>query len=324
MELREPPRVETPVRRGLLALALLANVALGVALAFALWSGAPGSGGQDAERLREVAGKLKAAGVLDESASLYAEYLAAADVSDESKGKIAFSLGVGFFDRGLWGEALRWFYEAEEWGAGSLEGELGRKIVASLERLGQSRAASAALDARTRLRDSSEVARSAEDPVVATIGDEPIYRSQVESAMAALPPQAAQQMLGLEARQQFLQSYVAEELIWRKAKKLGYDSDPAVRSLLTSSVKQLVVGKFLEREVLEELSVDEVDLRAYFAANAERYSSGEDEEDPGFEEARPVVERDYRLEKFQAAYEELVKAELSAARVELHVERMGG
>ena len=97
MELREPPRSRSRpapdrVARGLLVANLAAVLALGAVVLFR-----PGRGGAaagDAGLAREVAGKLKAAGALDEAAALYEQYLAATELATEERARIAYSLGT--------------------------------------------------------------------------------------------------------------------------------------------------------------------------------------------------------------------------------------
>ena len=225
----------------------------------------------------------------------------------------------GQFDR-----ALRWFYEAETLGAGDLGDELSSRIVHCLERLGRHHAAQAALEHRVQL-DTEPVARSNEDPVVARIGQTEIFRSQVERSLDALPPEVATSFSTAEGRQKLLEKYVSDELLWQKAVKLEYDRDPEVERRQTEVLKQLAVSRFVEREVLHQITVDETDLVNYFEANRERYQQQPNEgevREVTFEKVRQLVERDYQMIKMQAAYSELIESELSAQGVELFPERM--
>ncbi len=327
MELREPPRptpqpaVDSTVRRLLLVNLML----LGGLGAWLLLRPAADPRPASAEHRRQVAGKLKAAGVLDEAAELYEQYLLADDAPADSRGRIAYSLGTTYLERGRYEKALRWFYEAESLGVGDLSDELGAKIVHALERLGRYHAAQAALGARVSLEP--EPARHPDgDPVVATIDGTEIRRSELDRALEDLPPELARGFASPQARGEFLKKYVADELLWRKATKLQYDQRPEVRRQHAALLRQLTVGRFVEQEVLGKIEVDEADLRNYFEANRARYTPAEKEgqpaEPPSFEQARAQVERDYRLLKMQTAYQELIDSELATADVELFPERL--
>jgi tetratricopeptide (TPR) repeat protein len=273
---------------------------------------------------REVAGKLKAAGALDEAAALYEQYLGSTSAPVATRASIAYSLGTTYMDRGRYERALRWLYEAEVLDSGELSPELGQKIVHSLERMGRYHSAQAALDSRVQFAPQ-KTERPADDPVVARIGESEIHRSDVERALDDLPPDLARSLAAPEAQQEFLRKFVADELLWRKASKLEYPDDPEVRRRHAALLKELVVGKFVEREILAKIEVDEADLRTYFEANRQRYEQkqeGETTRQPAFEEVRPLVERDYRLFKMQAVYQTVIEAELAAEEVEVYPERM--
>lgn len=328
MELRRPPLPEASrgpdrVVRGLLALVLVALAAI----AALVWLRPAGERPPDAERVRELAASLMAAGALDEAALQYERYLEAAPLGGPERARIAFSLGSSFLEQGRYESALRWLYQAELDGAGELADELGRKIVHALEGLGRPHAAQAALDARVELGAAGDgPVRPASDPVVARIGDEEIRRSQVERALDELPPELARSFAAPHERRQFVHQYVADELLWRRARKLEYDRDPEVRRLHQAALRRLAVARLVEEELVAGLEVDAADLENYFAAHRDRYRvpSG-DEGEPrqlGFEEARAAVERDYRLSKLEAGYRELVDRELATAGVEIYAERM--
>lgn len=330
MELREPPRVPSMPRadrvgRVLLAVNLVVLLVVGgLLLARTRPSGASS---ESAERSREVAARLKAAGALDEAAALYEKYLVAAEEEPEVRARIAFSLGNTYLENGSFARALRWFYEAELLADGELATEIAPKIVHSLERLGRYHAAQAALDARSKMAvEDGEAERSSEDPVVARIGEERIYRSDFERALDDLPAEVSRGLADAEVRAQFLRRYVGDELLWRKARKLEMDKAPEVLRRQELVLKQLVVSKFLEEEIVARIEVDEADLRNYFEAHRQRYQPPAEEGGPtverSFEELRPIVERDYRRMKIQSSYEDAIARELAAEEVELFPENL--
>jgi tetratricopeptide (TPR) repeat protein len=331
MELREPPRPPTRAAHDTLVRALLiANLAALIGLA--VWLGlrwrATGAdaAGSGAEVARQVAAKLKAAGALGEADALYERYLASAELPAPSRARIAYSLGTSYLDQGRYERALRWFYEAETLGAGDLAGELGEKIVHALEGLGRVNAAQAAVASRVRLDDGQQgTAKHPEgDPVVATIGGQEIHRSEVLAALDDLPAELSRQFA--QRPQDFLRKYVADELLWRKAVKMELDDDPEVRRTVANLTKQVAVSKLLEREVMDRIRVDDADLANYFAAHQERYQrpgkDGAKPTVPELSEVRQQVERDYRMEKAQAGYQQMIDSQLAAADVKLFPERM--
>jgi len=328
MELREPPVQPTAshvdgLSRGLLVVVLLVLLVLGWVLVSrsSHETGSP----IDAAGIREVAAKLQAAGALDEATLQYERYLEVGRPDRQVWAGIATSLGNNYLEAGRYESALRWYYEAETMGAGEFNEELAGRIVQTLERLGRSFAAQAALSSRAGLSESA-VERPADDPVVARIGEDEIRRSEVERALDDLPPELATELASSAGRSRFLERYVADELLWRKALKLEYDRDPEVLRQHDQLLKQLAVARFAEQEILSQIEIDEADLRNHFEANKGRFTpppkAGEEASEPTFEKVRSAVERDYRLMKMQSAYQSLVDSELAAQDVELFPEKL--
>ena len=68
--------------------------------------------------------------------------------------------------------------------------------------------------------------------VVARIGQDPITLRELDEAIDTLPAWMRETLQDSARKEAFLQQYVAEELLVRKAKKLEMDKDPQVRSCL--------------------------------------------------------------------------------------------
>jgi tetratricopeptide (TPR) repeat protein len=320
MELRPPPSSpQAPTRdravRGLLVFNLIVLLAIGAFLY--MGSGASReSHPERADHARDIASQLKAAGALDEAATLYQIYLESTDAPEKTRANVAYSLGSTYLEGGRYEKALRWFYEAEALGVGELSDQLSKKIVHTLERLGRFHSAKAALDSRVQLDPGAAVQRAASDPVVAKIDGQEIYKSEVLRTLDDLPPEVVEQFQS--QRGELLKKHVADELMWRKAVKLEYDKDPEVRRRYEALLKQLAISKFLESEVVAQIEVDPTDLANFFEANRKRYEKEGEE----LKEMPPEAERDYRMSKIQAEYGKLIEQELATDDVELFPERM--
>lgn len=329
MELREPPlpAARSPRPTGLYALLMLQSLLLLGLLVFEVVTARPGQSGSSerAAKQREVATKLKAAGAIDESSRLLEEYLETAELEPEQHARIAYSLGQTYLDHGKVETALRWFYEAEGVDDGALRDELGRKIVHSLERLGRFHAAQAALESRTRLQsnDGDSATHSNEDPVVAELDERQIRRSELQRLMDDQGAAAAAR--DDRAQEALLRQYVAEEVLLKKARKLEYDRDAEVQRRWQSLYRQLVLARYMEKEIFDKLQADEPDLRNYFEANRWRYQSAAEHGETtelSFEQVRSRVEQDYLQSKAQAAYRQQLESALETADVALYPERL--
>lgn len=328
MKLREPPQGPVNGKSRLERWLLITNLVILIIVLALLVSGRNrGEGAKNPAATRELASRLKAAGAMQQSTELYEEYLAQADpYSTETRAVVAFSLAKTYLELGAYEKALRWFYEAESLGGVAVE-EIGPKIVHTLERLGRFHAAQAALEARTQ-RVGNQMQRPVDDPVVAKIGDDEIFRSEVVRALDDLPPELARNLSESGARQELLNKYVADELMWRKARKLEVDKDPDVLRQHAVMLKQLAIGKLVDTEIVGKLEVDEADLKNFFEVNRSRYeppaNGGAESASKSLAEVRPAVERDYRMGKIQTAYQALLEEEMAASDVELFPENLGG
>ena len=320
MELRQPPTMQEPQNGPTKGLMFLLNgVTIAVVAALVIWGNSTKDAGHaSTDSIREVASKLKATGALEPAAHRYAAWIEN-NPAHPDKGTIAYSVGNLYLELGQFGEALRWFYEAEVAGVGELQPELAKKQVHTLERLGRVHAARAVLSGQTQLTPDN-VKRSADDVVVAEIGETKIYRSDLQRALDDMPPELAKELSGPQNAPKLLQKHVADELVWRKAEKLEYGSKPEVQRRLAQMHKHLVVGHFLEQEVAGNIQVAESDLRNFFEARKAMFKKGEEE--PTFEQARPAVEQAYRMVKVQEAYGQVIAQEMSAGDVKLYPERL--
>ena len=118
----------------------------------------------------------------------------------------------------------------------------------------------------------------------------------------------------------FLKKFVADELLWRKAQKLEYDKNPQIQRQLTTFVKQMVVGKFVEKEVADKIQIDPADLKNFYEANKTRFKQGEKQ--LTFDEVKDQAAVAYRMMKFQTAYGQMIESELSTGDVTVYAENI--
>jgi parvulin-like peptidyl-prolyl isomerase len=220
---------------------------------------------------RDLGGKLLGAGLPEQAVEQYSLYLAETDLPPERRANMAFTIGKLLMEQGRYEEALTWLYQVEMIDPKSEAApEAGSKIVACLERLGRFAQAQYSLEARSSPdRKDADEARGL--TVVARIGKDSISLQDLEEAIDALPPWMREPLSDPARKEAFLQQYVAEELLVRKARKLEMDRDPQVRKMADRAFRQLLVQKVLESELKEKVQVSADDVERYFQANQDRY-----------------------------------------------------
>ena len=220
---------------------------------------------------RELANKLKSVGIADEAIKQYEEYFNSAQVDKRTRSNLAYTLGKLYLEEGNHERALSWFYRVDMIDPETpLKSEVGSKIVHCLETLEKFHAAEYALEARSSLEENQEGELKG-GTLVAEVGNRKITLREVDEALDALPPWMKEQFKGSEKKLEFMKKFVADELFYRKAKKLEYDKDGELRKKTADFMKQLMINKILEDEIKDKITVAEDDLKNYFKANQDRY-----------------------------------------------------
>jgi tetratricopeptide (TPR) repeat protein len=295
-----------------------------VAIIFTVFFARSGGNSSDAERsrlLRDTAAKLQSAGLSAAAIEQYEEFLKEPGIPGKTRASISFSLGEMNESLGRPEKALAWYYQVEGSDPNAPEQkEASKKIVALLETLGRHQAASAVLSSATSL-DKKE-STSGTGKVVAEVGDKTIFAGEITESLDALPPQVKPSFEGAAGKEKFLKKYIADELLLEKAKRLQYDSDPKFLKQMEEIRRQLLVGRILNEEVLSRVIVDEKDLKNYFEANKSRYADNK-KKTQSFDKVKQAVEQDYRAEKSQTKYQELIEQLVKGDHIKLYTENLG-
>ena len=238
-------------------------------------SSAVGTRGVQGEGRRDLAGKLLSAGLKDKAIEQYELYLSETDLPADRRARITYTLGTLCMEEGDYEDALSWLYQVEMLDPKTeLAPEVGSKIVTCLERLGRFAQAQYSLEARSNL-DKSDRDEFKGDEVVARIGNDVITRGELDEAIDAMPEWMRSAVEDPSQKEGFLKQYVAEELLYRKAKRLGLDKDPSIRKQAERAMRQLMVQKVLEDEIKPKVKVSDDDVELYYQAHKDRYGEKE-------------------------------------------------
>ncbi len=270
------------------------------------------------EKQREWAGKLLARGLKDEAIDVYERLISSGALEPAQIAPVSLSIARLHAERQRFEKAVAALDRAAMTAPNDdLRGEINRLLVECLERLGRS--SDAAFELKKAASPSRQDADGGDGSVVlAEAGDTKVTRRDLEDTLRRLPASAASQMQDRESRKSLVQSLLAARVLYSKAKNLGLDKDPAVRSSIDDAEKQIVVSRLLKDEVAPKITIDPKDVENYYQARHAHY------EDKPFADVKSQVDRDYRREKEQAAVEEFVDAALHAAGGRIHDERIGG
>jgi len=170
------------------------------------------------------------------------------------------------------------------------------------------------LDAKrqlTSITDIDTVSRVKEDVVVARVGGVPVWLSEIEEQIQALPPDAQKQFLNREAKRQFVHNYVATELLYHAAIREDYGSDPEIKRQQRLLYKKLLVDKYVVDKVMPQIHIDTADVRNYYLAHKEkRYKNAP------YDSVKASVFLDYQGEKTEAAFSDYISRLARIEKVE--------
>ncbi|MGA1791249.1 MAG: hypothetical protein ACMUIM_07170, partial [bacterium] len=237
------------------------------------------------EKERKLANKLKGVGLLRASAGSFERYLEMADLPPKERSRIAYTIGQLYMEVQDYEKALPWLYEAELTDPDTaLATKLNALIITCLERLGRYQAAEYALKARTALDSNKLSEESQGENIVARIGQDVITLNQINQAFDALPPWIKQEISEPAKKKEFARQYIAEEILYKKGLKLGFERDPANLKKIEQFKRQLIITQVREKELEGKLSIDDADVKNYFLAHQKQYQDPNQERPPVFEE----------------------------------------
>jgi len=226
-----------------------------------------------ADQQREFANKLREY-LPGAAAAQYETYLAMTSTTAHERANVYYTVAKTAVETKDFETALAYFYKAEiAEPAGPLADEIGSGIVRCLEELGKFIDAQSALGARAGL-GTGGAARETESKgtVVARIGSRAITLSELDRALQQMPPWAQQQYSAPDKKAEFLNQYIAEQLLYEKAVKLELDKDAEVRAEVEQAARRAAVSKLVERDVRDKIEVKPEDVRMYYAAHVDEFS----------------------------------------------------
>jgi len=277
----------------LTVLLLVVLVALAGANLFIVSAGKkPASSGHvagfSAEQTRALAAKLAQRNLYPQAAAAWQDYLATADLDDTERAKIFFQIGMLLEKAGLYGQAIEQYYRSETTAqVDELSSEINTHVKQCFERLGKFAALRYELMDRTSMRPTETTGGK----LVAEIGPEKLTEAQldalieesIENQLAPMeafltPEQLNEQKKRLleqarspQAKQEFLQSYLAQEILYRQALKEELTEKPQVKRLVEEVTRGVLSRQLMNEQLASRINITETDVQTYYAAHKGNY-----------------------------------------------------
>jgi peptidyl-prolyl cis-trans isomerase C len=128
-------------------------------------------------------------------------------------------------------------------------------------------------------KPAAPVAAKLADKVIAKIGDRLVWQSEVDAAIAAMPPQQQQQVTMVQgAKEQYAKSFVDMQLLAAKARKDGMDKTEAYKRKAETALTQVLATEILAKEgpaLQAKMVVKDEDVKAFYDKNKGQFMTPE-------------------------------------------------
>jgi hypothetical protein len=342
-----PPRDGRDGRPNRIVVSILA-VVIAVALAGAIFFLANGkrrprstaSSGLSGKKIEELALKFESQKLSGAAARAWAEYLGSARPRGEDAARIWFRIGKDYQDSGDYERALEGYYRSEAIAKlADLEDEISRRTAECLEGLGKFAALNYELESRTAVAKSDSTGGG---EVLAEVGTWKITRAdldrmiedeidmQLSQLAGSLTPEErrAQKQKLLDnvlkqgERDKWLQRFIAEEMLYRRAREENLTEDPGFKALTRNLERKILAQKLLDEEFAKEIKIGPEELKAYYDAHKDEFKK--DGKVQPFETVENDVYGALRAQREMEVQQKLLGELKDRYNVVIHTSKLGG
>jgi tetratricopeptide (TPR) repeat protein len=227
------------------------------------------SGNWDEASQLEYANTLLSKGLSQQAAYAYESYIDKCRANKKDLAGACYKLGNIYMDLQEYEPALRSFYKSEILRPNAeYKARMNERVVEALENLGLNQQAQYELESRTAVSPSQKK----DEVIVAKIGPRQITQKEVDAAVAKLPQWMQQEAKTEEGKTKFIRDYVARQMLYEKAQKLGLDKTAKLKEALADIKKEIVLGELIKLEVNQNVKTTPEDLKFYYQANKDNYN----------------------------------------------------
>lgn len=281
----------------------------------------------DKEKARNYANELYNRQLFKQSADEYINYLRNYNLSKEEQANISYTVGDIYFERLKDYENALAFYIRVKYldPKEELRTQIDKKVVACLERLERPEDANQTLRESTSL-EPDKIQKKRPGAVVARIGEREVTQGDIDFELNQLPPSVRQLYNSKEKKLEFLNQYLLTEVLYNSAKNMGLDNDPEVIEAAFQSKKSIMVQKYLQDKITNEVQIEPSDVELYYQAHKEKYAEKNDDgevvREKSFQEVQRQVAQDLVMEKQQEVYQRTAERLMRAESVKIYDDKL--
>ncbi|MHC4117998.1 MAG: peptidyl-prolyl cis-trans isomerase, partial [Planctomycetota bacterium] len=240
------------------------------------------------EQVKQLAGKLAQRNLHVRAAEVWQDYLSRGELSDAERARTMFQIGMLLEKASLYDRAIEYYYRSETVAKlDELESQINTHVKECFEKLGKFSALRYELMDRTSL----ETAPAAGARIVAEIGPEKITEADLDAMIEGnianqLEPMAAfmsaeqlneqkkrmlEQYKAPQAKQQYLQGWLAQEVLYRQALQQELTDKPEAKKLIDQLTRSALSQLVMNNELASKINITETDIQTYYAANKDKF-----------------------------------------------------
>ena len=287
--------------------------------------------GLSAEQLKQLAAKLSQRNLYNQAAGTWQDYIAGTDLTNTERAKALFQVGMALEKAGLYADAIEFYYRSEAAEKlDDLSSQINQHIKDCFEKLGKFSALRYELMDRTSINKTQQ----AGGKVVAEIGAEKITKADLDaqienaidnqlSSIAAFmsteqlneqKKKMLEQYQNPQAKQQFLQSWLAQEILYREALEKQLPEKNEVKKLMNELARGLLSQQLMNEQLASKINITQTDLETYYAANKDKFLEPAKAKISHIlvnkeQQAKNIIERIKNGEEFDKLAKELSKDE---------------
>ena len=299
------------------------------------------------EEIKKLALKLEKQELNSQAVDTWKEYLTVADTDADEAAKIWYRIGKIHQNKGDFDNALSAYYRSESYSRpDDIKNEVNRRIQDCLESAGKFAALRYELGERVGKnpgtdKDSKNITPGSGDKIVAEIGLYKITRedldkklekfieSRISGLSRYLPPDRInqekenllKQYSSENGRRMFLEQYIIEEMLYRKAREDRIADTQPVIDDLKSLERSYLASKVLENTYTDEIKLTATDVKNYYEANKNKYVKKEkdgSEHQYEFDEVKDKAALDLMAEKEKDVQQNLLSQLREKYNVVIH------
>ncbi|MGD9158074.1 MAG: hypothetical protein PVG39_06685 [Desulfobacteraceae bacterium] len=255
------------------------------------------------EELKQLALKLEKQELSSQAVDAWKEYLSTTAPDADETAKIWYRIGKIYQNKGDFDNALDAFYRSESFSRpDDIKDEISRRIQDCLESAGKFAALRYELGDRVggslgENKDSKSITPGSGDKIVAEIGAYKITREEldkkierlIETRITGLSRYLSPDRINREkenllkqyssenGRRAYLEQYIIEEMLYRKAREDRLAETPLVMDSLKEMERSFLASKVLENAYTNEIKVTPTDVKNYYEVNKSKYVKKEED-----------------------------------------------